>query len=1574
MPKYLRTILKTLAWGFLSLVLVFGVTWGLIQLPSIQLSLTQKAGKWISERTQTRIEVGGVDIDFFHTLVLENVYLEDPQKDTLAYAGRISVNIGIFSLLNKEVFVDEISLKNATVHLHRTDSVYNFQFLVEAFSDSTSPPPLKDSLPTASPWKYGLKKLSLNNVYFHLDDKTDGYEITCKLPKGYIALDELALNSQRLLIDDISLSETFFAYHVYSETKDTASGKRLTFPATGWAISANNVGLDNISLLYRDHTKQAISKGVDYNHIYLTETTLSLKDLQVLDSLIGGKVEKLAFTEKSGLTVESLTGATFWTPKALSVENLVLKTPESRAFLTATLSYNEVQQLGDFAPGLQLYGEVRNTSVAFRDILLLAPNLASAFSTAITNEYILLEGKITGSPSKLNGINWKVSTGKATKLVGDFRIGNLMVPEEMDLELDIQKVSTEYSEVQRLLKNPLPSSMKPLGEITYSGTYKGTIYGGELKGNLDSGVGSLSSDLNATFNNNYDNATYRGELSFNDFDLGKLIQNDSLGTLTLRAKVEGSGITMETISTQLDAVVAEATFNRYNYEDIEIHGQIQQKQFIGKVDIKDKNLQLDFDGEVDFNDSIPNLQFTALLDTLNLRNLHLSEDSIGFHGDFFIGMTGITVENLNGLAEIRNLRIGRADLQYAEDTIRLNARIRDEIRSLVLTSDFAQMNLEGDYRFVSLPRLFINFVNDYFPVDQFITDIDKPDSLRLEPVPQENPPDQSFIFSLRLNKPNKILQLFVPEVKKLDSLVLTANLDSKKRKLKGNLYIPGLHYQEFLADSINMVIDSDLEKISYSLLVENFRTAQAPESVNLYGNIFFGDQKLDADIQIKKDTLEKLVKIGALATFKNGEYLVNLKESFYLNNKKWDIDSTHNITLAQSVSTVSNLELSRGKQELSINGSSNDSLNIHFDKFKVSEISSLLGYEDDDVNGRIIGDIHIIGLASEPYFTSDLNIRDISLNQEPIGDWLIKAGLSQDGNQINVDSRMRGRTNFDIAGSYEISSTVLNLQTDIRNFQLPLLNPFLGEFLSETSGQMKGNLKVTGTTNKPQANGELRFEHAAARINYLNTYYKLTNEKIAINPGSINFKNFSLVDTLGGKGILDGAITHNFFENIQFNLNFSSPKFQFLDTKPGDNELFYGKMLLGMNASITGTLDNTKMAIKAKTLSGTDLVVLTPSDESGVVQEDYLVFVSPKNFNTTLQQDSTAPIKKLKANLLGYNIDLLLEITPDAKLTYIIDPLSGDNIDVQGNANLNVSINSLGDISMLGNYEVTRGKYRFSFESIVKREFQVNPGSQITFIGDPFESQLDITAVYKTRTPVYDLISNQLTDPNGSVAKEARRRSDIEVLLYIQGKAMKPDLSFNIMVPEAEKGGLVSSSLARRLAQIRENESELNKQVFGLLLFNSFVGDNQSGIGGANLGSVAVSSVSNFINGQLNSLADKYVKGIEFNINLESYQSTSGGETSAISELEVGLSKQLFNERMTVSVGTGIGLESSSLQQASDTQLTQISGNFVLNYKLTEDGRYSLRVFRKSDADDSLNGGGNTRVKTGIGASYKRSF
>jgi hypothetical protein len=516
-------------------------------------------------------------------------------------------------------------------------------------------------------------------------------------------------------------------------------------------------------------------------------------------------------------------------------------------------------------------------------------------------------------------------------------------------------------------------------------------------------------------------------------------------------------------------------------------------------------------------------------------------------------------------------------------------------------------------------------------------------------------------------------------------------------------------------------------------------------------------------------------------------------------------------------------------------------------------------------------------------------------------------------------------------------------------------------------GEISGTIELKGTADKPDIDGSLLFTGTKFHSTYLNSSFAIDNEKIAFVDEGIALDQFDIVDSDRNKLQLDGTILTRTYRDFKFNLNLTSNHFRLLNTTEKDNDLFYGKVDLALNARIRGTMTTPVVTMEAGLSDGSNLTYVVPQSEASVLQAEGIVEFIDKTFegDPFMKKINSEVSDTIKSTFRGIDLTARLALTDQETLTVVIDPLTGDQLTVKGNSTLTLQIDPTGDIHLTGRYEISEGTYNLSFYKFVKREFTIDKGSTITWLGDPINAQMDIRAIYNVQTSPIELFSNQLSGAATDEVNRYKERLPFLVYLKLSGDLLQPDIGFQLEMPMASRNA-IGGSVYARLQDINTRESDLNKQVFALLILKRFMADNpfeNQGPGGFE--STARRSVSKILSEQLNRLSQN-IKGVELSFDIKSYEDYSSGRGHGQTELQVGVSKSLFNDRLVVKLSGNIDVEGEN----SKRQATDYIGDLALEYKLTPDGRLRITGFRNSDYD-MIDG---ELTETGAGLIYVKDY
>ena len=377
-------------------------------------------------------------------------------------------------------------------------------------------------------------------------------------------------------------------------------------------------------------------------------------------------------------------------------------------------------------------------------------------------------------------------------------------------------------------------------------------------------------------------------------------------------------------------------------------------------------------------------------------------------------------------------------------------------------------------------------------------------------------------------------------------------------------------------------------------------------------------------------------------------------------------------------------------------------------------------------------------------------------------------------------------------------------------------------------------------------------------------------------------------------------------------------------------------------------------------------VFAVPDDELTTDKgEDVIQFEDTINQNPLLMSFEKKSIQN--SGFTGFDLSSIIEMDKDATLKLLMDPTSSDSLVVKGEAALSFTMDRSGKMSLTGAYNLNEGSYLISLEEVIKRKFDIVPGSTIIWNGDPLDANISINATYEVRTAPYDLVADQMAGLSDAEKGGYKQLYSFLLVLKLRGAILKPEISFEIQLLPEDKG-ILGGAVNQKLIMMNEDPSALNKQVFALLILGRFVQENplQSESGGAS--TLIRSTVSNFLSTQLNQLTSKFVHGVEMNFDIKSYDDYQTGTAQGRTQVGIGLKKQLFNERLSVQIGGNLDVEGAAAKQNSVSNLT---GDVTVEYKITKDGRFLLKVFRHNQYEGAIEG---QLIETGAGVVFVKDF
>ena len=1546
----------------------------------------------------------------------------------------LSVDIGLFNLLRNKIDVDLLSLDGVVANLEQNnDSIFNFQYIIDAFAtkdatvvEDTSASKMPSisvnkiklsnirnkSLLIAGNFTTYLKELTLEmdeidleNQFFAVNKlKIDGLVSTLELPRI-----EATKDSSEMVFPLDSLPFKLKANHLSilnSSINYTVKGysKMESFNAEQIDLAINEITINDIAVdqnvckaeikkvklnlensFYVNDIQGKIElnrKQISWSDLYLATNASTFKSsaqisyAEFIDLLNLDK--KVTFDIPNTKLELAINELLYFVPSLKDLDVLKNRLNEKLTFetklkgnlsavninkLEANLGANSIKLTGQISEYTDLNAlsfsktqlDVSSTMTEMKTLVDL-----SSFKPTISRfGNVKLSSNFSGSLNNLLFNNLLINTDGDFKTNISGNVKNALDVKNISYQLKINEISTSDKDLHSLLDS-LPALVNNLGKINYTGTLSGTMNKYELKGRLNSKPGAINTDFNVAFNDSFTNAIYKGSLALNSFHLGDLLDNDSLGRVSANIQLDGKGLSLSELDTRLDFALKSLQFNGYTYSNGSLHGSIKNKEFIGRFDIKDNNIDIDFDGLVMLDDSIPKFVFTAKVDKLDLYALHLSSDKLNIKLIVNSDLSGGSIDDMQGKLVINNIELFNGKEYYRPDSFVFVAQTMGENHLLTLQSPVAEVKLDGNFKFAELDKIVMAFADNYFPFSQMMaaegtTVIAKREIARIK--------NEQLNLSVRLIEPTKVTNFFNIPLQKLDFAQLDFKLNAPDNILDFEFYIPTIIYNDILIDSIYFAANNKNNKLSILGSIDSIAINKTTNIPQLNFSSVFKDKSGLVSLTLKNDSNQNALHTEISLSQSNNLFEAKLQNPLWLNAKKWDVMQTKAMIFGDGKIENPSLSITHDNEKLAFN-TTKEKVTLSLENFNLGNLTSIIQLDSTEVEGAMNGQVTFN--SANGALQGDMKINNTKINSNSIGDFMFD--FNQQGDSVNTKIALTGNKNdIRIQAKYGLQNNEMNGSMDINSFYIQPFEPFFKNYLSNTTGYINGKLSLQGTLDKPIVKGTIKLNDLAAKVVYLGERYSFTGSSVELKENAIS-TDIILVDGENKTATLKGEITHKYFSDLGFNLNFKANNFKFLNTPKASDALFYGTLVADLDAKITGNLDLPIIVADVKASDKTDLTVQLISEEAVLSQENYIVFVDGADKYNMKELDSLANARYKIESLV--DLTLNLEMNKNAIFTVVIDPLTQDKLTMKGDAKLLVNMAPSGELTINGTYIINSGSYRFSYQELMKKNFEIVPGSKIVFNGSPYNASMDVKAKYTTKTSVLPLLNQDISLLSDEDRKLYKKQAEVDVILMVKGSLISPDLSFDIKVPEYSSQ-TSQLGIASSLQRIKQNESDLNKQVFSLMLFNSFTGGEQSKGNITSSGtSTAVRSLGNLINKQLNDLVGS-TSGFQVNFGADNYTTGLTGENgqNTITELDLGVSQTLFDDRVTVSVGSNVDLENGS--NISNQNLSNVSGDFVLSYKITEDGKYKFKVFQRTEYD-ALNE--SNFWKTGVGITFKTVF
>ena len=1162
-------------------------------------------------------------------------------------------------------------------------------------------------------------------------------------------------------------------------------------------------------------------------------------------------------------------------------------------------------------------------------------------------DFLRGSGSVTGPMDNLDVYLRLSLPGDSTYARINGNVRNVLDTNNLALDLEISDLGINIADVRSIL----PDSLLPANINIPSLRIQNARVSGSLTDlTFSVPVQTTNGDWNVEgiYNPEYTNVTASlTNVRIPDFFTGGFrdtLETIGLGPVDLQAQVTGQ------LAPRMDLAVSAFVAETGGDSLINLTALVSDTRYSAEFDVLHPAFLANGSGRYIINpDSTVFVEAIVDVDHLELKQWDITEQQLDVEGSLVARSEGLDPYSLDAFVRLDDFILRGAEGSSFVDSLLLTAAMHNWDNEIYLRSDVMDGDIVGFFDPLKTPQKLVEFLVAY--VDETI---DQP-----EPVEDGNSLDMTF----KLKRPQVLTGGLINGLTQLSPMSMSLLYRDAAPEFLFNLDLQELEYAgleardlnfKAIGDTVALNFNADWADVSYNSQVELGRTVISGETV---------DDELLVELKLytPQDSLRHF--LGAYIDQTGDSLTVKLEEEQILNFDVWTVPAANVIALAGPNLLINNFSLRHGNQALTAETTEPNQVAITFEDFELSTPSRLIFSEEEVAAGTLNGTVGLDNVMTNLGIRTDLAIDSLAWTGTVLGNVTAKV-TTGDKQTYRLDIGLKDAGNdVGLTGTYALNGP-MDLELDINHLALASAEPFSLGYLEDTEGFLAGGVDISGTITDPRLNGRVAFQDASLAISLLGEHFRVGSNPITFSGQRITFTDgLTIYDSKNGEAKLTGSVFLNDLTDIDLDMLVVASDFVAINSTDDDNPDYYGYMSVDARVDIGGTATLPVIVVDATTNDGSDITYVYTIPSAGLVDNEGIIEFEERYQWTDIIRRDTQQLAgdTLRVSRTGLDLTLNLQVDPNLQVTVVVDPTTGQTFVGRADGNMTLQIAPDGSQTATGRVELVEGRYDFIYQ-VINKEFEVVPGSSVTFNGDIQNPTLDLTIRHKVRTSALPLVQGAL-GANVGDAGTLRRKQTFYVVIGLKGELNSSNLTTDVTYPEDAYGNLGLSTVDDALATLRQDDSRLTETTFRLLAFGGFnipLVDQ----GGGDGTSLANTTLNNAVGGYLNNLANQYVGFVDLDFGLDSYQDSDGTTNT---NLRVSLRKTLFDDRIVISVDGVAGNDADEAQGTGQTYLDNITAEYLID----EDGTFRLKFFNDRDRDVLV--GGNV-VRFGGRITFNKDF
>lgn len=1447
-------------------ILLFIVLMILLYIPPIQNFICREVTAYASEATGMHINIRRVDLRFPLKLLVRGVeVIQAP--DTLLTLDHFSASVQVLPLFKGKAEIDNITLSGG--HVNSANLLDGMQISGSLGYFSLRSHGVDWSNETAV---INQLELSDTRILLCVNDTTETPKDSTKA----------AINWKASLLK-LKLSNVFFALKMPA---DSLSLNSYVGQATVKNVEADlgkeHYGLGKLQLsnsIFNYHTGTAVpASGFDPSHIVLRNINSAIDSVSVQGRNMHALIRQFSLEERSGLSITSLTGNLHMDSTGLYVPDLKLTTPHSDLNFMARISWNMKNRKDD------LFATQLDAHIGKQDVLLFMGGLSETFRKEYPFRPFVMKLDAKGNVSTVVTGHFSAELPGAFSLTGNGEVENVLDSVGRIGSIDLQMKTQELGFLTALTGMPgdgsfvIPDNMILVGKAAVRGSQYMTL----LRVREGLGVVHLDGNLNT------ETKEYTANLKVDSLEVNHFLPKDSIYRVAASATLKGKGFdfTSSRTSAFLEASIDKLEYASYRLRGVHFTGNLENTVASAHVTSNNSLLVMDATGSYALNKGYTDAQAKVDVSHVDLYAL------------------GVVPEALkNPVAFVLDANVGKDTVGIALHSGDLNFRLRSR-------STLEQLAKESEHFIGVLTKQLKDKHLDHIEMRHAL-----PSAGLLMTSGREN--ILSYVLATRNIKYSDLNVGF---------------LATPRVGINGRATVHALKVDTLQLDTVFFSVKQDTACMAFrGGVINGPKNPQFVFNSSLTGEIRSKDAELTLRFEDGKGETGILLGVNA-QTKKNGVLFRLTPDRPVVAFRNFDFNGHNSVFVRDDYRVFADVEmLDKAGMGLLVHSIEEEdttfmqNLDIEVRRIELTEISKVLPYFPD-FGGLFSLEANYKQSAKNMQVSAEGTINNLAYEHNSIGN--IGVGVTWLPDNLGMHYLDAYLTSEDVqimsmGGTYQASKDVVSMNSALEHFPLKIANAFISDETIRLSGDIDGELAIAGPVSKPQVTGQLILDSVSTSLKQYGFNFCFDNRPVQIANNKVVFDKFAIYTTTNNPFTIDGYVDVTDLSRPVANLSLTAANYQLLNASRSEGSILYGKVFLDITSTVKGPLNKLVMRGNVNLLNNTDVTYVMFDSPLSVQDrlEDLVEFTSFSDTIATVEEKQFIPF-------FGLDMLMTIRIGQAVKAKVDLSPDRSSRVELQGGGNLSLRYTPQGEMSLSGRYTLTAGTINYSLPVIPLKEFKINNGSYVEWMGDIKNPTLKLKATERMRALV----------PNAN--DDGTRMVNFDVSIEVKNKLANLGLIFDLDAPD----DLIVQDQLKTMDVEERNKQAITMMATGMYLAGGAKAEN------FNMGAALNSVLQN----QIASLAGSALKSANISFGMENYDSNGSKRT----DYSFSYAQRFFNDRVQVVIG-------GTISTGADTRETNsFIDNVSLEYRLDNSGTRYVRLYHDRSYQNALEG---EYVETGVG-------